>query len=456
VRDATAFGPRCPQMKLGDVMRFRPEEREDEDCLVVNVWTPALDDARRPVMVWFHGGGFFGGSGAQATYDGARLAAEGDTVIVTVNFRLGALAFLYLAGIAGDEYAASGNLLLLDMVAALEWVRDNIAAFGGDPGNVTVFGQSAGGTQIWTLLGMQQARGLFHRAIAQSTPGHCWRSIAKASTVTSELLAELGLGDDPIEELLTLPVEQLIAAQQAVMDRRGGFMTHPFVPMIDGVVLSELPTAAIAGGTAAGVPLMVGWTRDEMRALLSQVVQTDGFDSTEALGPILGDCRDDILACYCERRPDDSEHERYFDVWTDRHLRIPALQLAEAQVAGGAGAPVYVYVFDWKSPLADGTLGAFHSLELPFVFRTLPTNPAADGAGNERLSRQMSGAWLAFARGGAPSQSDFPEWPRYELGRRPTMIFSTDSHVEDDPLGDVRDAWSGIVVDGQMQAPSLA
>lgn len=467
VRDAATFGPRCPQMDSGapagspgmEGFAFRPEEQPGEDCLVLNVFTPGTDErARRPVLVWLHGGGFFGGSGGVPLYDGSALAAGGDAVVVTVNFRLGALGFLYLGALGGDEYAESGNAGVLDVVAALRWVRENIAAFGGDPENVTVFGESAGATLTWTLLGLPQARELIGKAIVQSPPGHCWRSVEKARAVTEEVVAELGIDGDPVEGLLATPVERLIGAQSAVMQRRGGFMAHAFVPVLDGAVIRELPAAAIAAGSAAGIPLLVGTTRDEMRALLAMSIvgaELDGDAVRALLGPILGAHTEAIVDAYRQARPDAAWPDLYVDVFTDRHLRIPALQLAEGQLAGGGGAPVFSYLFAWPSPIAGGTLGAFHGLDVPFVFDTVEVMPAAQAPDSEALAERMSGAWLAFARTGSPAHAGLPDWPAYTLAARSTMVLDAAPHVEQDPLGDVRPVWDGIVVEGSMDAPSL-
>jgi para-nitrobenzyl esterase len=465
--DATRLGPRCPQMKLAtrpdalgaEGFAFGPDEPEGENCLVLNVWTTATGDtARLPVMVWIHGGGFFGGSGGVPLYDGAALASRGDAVIVTLNFRLGILAFLYVAHLGGEGYAESGNLAQLDLVAGLQWVRENIAAFGGDPGNVTLFGESAGGTLIWTLMGTPAAEGLFHKAIVQSAPGHCWRSLGKAVTVTNEVVAELGLGGDPLEGLVSTPVERLLEAQGTVIEQRGGFTTHALVPTLDGIVVPELPAAAIAKGSAADVPLLVGTTRDEMRSLLGDLVEGPDIDDGEVrelVAPLVGDPTDDVVDAYRRARPTDAPKELFYDIYTDRHLRVPALQLAESKLAGGT-ARVYSYLFTWKSPAGGGAYGAFHALEVPFVFDTLGVMPAAQGPGSRALMDQMSTAWLRFAASGSPGHPRLPAWPPYSIEDRATMVLDESPRIENDPQGDVRNVWDGIVVDGSMTAPSLA
>jgi para-nitrobenzyl esterase len=410
-------------------------------------------------MVWIHGGGFFGGSSGVPLTDGAALASRGEAVIVSLNFRLGVLAFLYVAHLGGDAYAESGNLAQLDLLAGLGWVRDNIAAFGGDPENVTIFGESAGGTLVWTLMGMPSAQGLFHKAIVQSAPGHCWRSLGKAITVTGEIVTELGIDDDPLDGLVGAPVKKLLRAQESVIMRRGGFTTHAFVPTLDGLVVPELPAVAIAAGSAADVPLLVGTTRDEMRSLLAELVEGPDIDDAEVrtmLQPLIGDPTDAVVDAYREIRPREPSKELFYDIYTDRHLRIPAAQLAESKLAGGR-APVFAYLFAWRSPAAGGGYGAFHALEIPFVFDTISVMPAAQGLGSQTLADRMSAAWLRFAAFGDPGHSGLPEWPAYSVDDgRATMVLDESPRVEADPQGDVRDVWAGIVVDGSMTAPSLA
>src|SRR5262245_31230804 len=265
VRSATACGPTAPQIDAMAAMFGAQPEPQDEACLYLNVFTPAVDDARRPVMVWIHGGAFVLGSGSGPGYDGSSLARRGDVVVVSINYRLGALGFLHLAELSGD-YASSGNLGILDQIAALEWVRDNIAAFGGDPDNVTIFGESAGGMSVGTLLGTPAARGLFHKAIPQSGAAHNASPAAHASEVTAQFLQAASLGG--LDDLLGLPVEAVVAAQQEFSNRfftsieaqlaPGGTVRLPFQPVVDGQMLDRRPIDNVARGNAAGVPVLIG------------------------------------------------------------------------------------------------------------------------------------------------------------------------------------------------------
>ena len=445
VRDATEFGPACPQpsMAMAGVDRGEPEP-QSEDCLVLNVFTPAPDDAARPVMVWFHGGAWTMGSGAGPQYDGSRLASRGDVVVVTVNHRLGYLGFLSLAELGGSDYADSGNVGALDMRASLEWVRDNIAAFGGDPGNVTIFGESGGGWKICTLLGMPSAAGLFHRAVVQSGPLLRAVEPAAATAVAKEMMTRVGVGS--VEELVGVPVEEIVAAQLEILGNALGD-TAPLGPVLDGRTTPEHFFDPEPAPSSLDVPLLIGSCRDEM-TLFSIGMDPERF-SERALERTarqrFGDGWEAALAVYRGERPDASPFDLYIAMASDR-FRVGSIRIAERRSVAST-APVYMYRFDYESTAFGGRLGAAHGIDIGFVFDNL----AADGlgivehtAGAQALADRVSEAWLAFARSGDPNHSGLPTWPRYDTDRRATMIFDDECSVVDDPDAAERRAWDDV------------
>jgi para-nitrobenzyl esterase len=413
---------------------------------VLNVWSGGLGGANRPVLVWFHGGGYAIGSGSWPTYEGANLARRGDAVVVTVNHRLGALGYLHLGELAGPGYESSGNVGMLDLVQSLEWVRDNIARFGGDPDNVTIFGESGGGAKVSTLLAMPAARGLFHRAAIQSGPGLRVQPVEAASALASKFLAELGVGADQLEQLASLPVEQILAAQQAILPggaaARGGF-----APVLDGAAVTAHPGDALADGSAPDVPLLVGCTRDEATLFLAgdpKFLEPDSMDRTALERRLdrfgLGQERDRILATYAANRPNDSELDLLVAILTDQMMRLPSIALAERKLSGGS-APVFMYLFTWSA----GPLRSAHGFEIPFVFDNVGGEVMAATPTRQILAGEMSEAWLAFARHGDPVHDGLADWPAYNVETRPTMIFDRGgSHAENDPWGEDRRAWDGI------------
>ena len=458
VRDASSFGCSAPQTELGAAalpgMSVGPQS---EDCLYLNVWTPAADSGRRPVLVWIHGGGFTVGSGSQSSYDPIALVARGDVVVVTLNYRLGALGFLYLGAPGAASLGATANIGLLDQIEALAWVRDNAPAFGGDPENVTIFGESSGARSVATLLGTPAARGLFQRAIAQSGAASHSHDEASAGAIADEILRELEVLAGSAHTLRDVPIAALLGAQGRVVARRVGTPGWlPFQPVVDGVVLPEPPLDAIRAGLSRDVPLLVGSNRDEWRLFA-------------ALDPRLRELDDAGLRARMTQRVPDADLARAsalidgyrgsgevrvgttpLDVFcaleTDRVYRVPALRLADAQ--RGAGAPVYAYHFTWRSALLGGELGACHAVEVPFVFGNVrsPAGSAFAGRGPEvdRLTARMMDAWSAFARSGRPSARDLPEWPVYTVERRETMILGAECTLELDPDGATRRLWYGL------------
>jgi para-nitrobenzyl esterase len=444
VRPALAFGKAAPQN--ASALPGMEAGPQDEDCLFLNVYTPAADGARRPVFFWIHGGGFTGGSGGQALYDGGPLAERGDVVVVTINYRLGALGYLLLAD--GDA-----NLGQLDQIAALRWVHENIAAFGGDPAKITIAGESAGGMAVATLLAMPAAKGLFRGAIAQSGAAHHVHSPESAQRVTAAVLAALGLGPSEGAKLRDVPVAKLLAAQaQAMADLGRSLGLLSFAPAIDPDTLPRHPLAAVRDGAARDVALKAGTTRDETKLFHMGMGHGDLDEAglakrlRAALRLVRADeARAEAMIDTYRRARDGraptTPGELHDALETDRTFRVPAIRLAEAQRPHQPNT--YKYLFDWVSPARRGALGACHALELPFMFGTLaaPTLDrfAGKGPDAEALSTRMMDAWLAFAK------SANPGWSSYDAARRATQIFDRADRLEHAPLDAERAAWDGML-----------
>ncbi|MBI2705601.1 MAG: carboxylesterase/lipase family protein [Actinobacteria bacterium] len=454
VRAATHFSKVAPQAgaPLGGVITAPPPDW-DEDCLYLNVQTPALDDASRPVIVWIHGGGFLTGTGAIPWYDGANFVIHGDIVAVTINYRLGALGWMHL-GELDAGYRSSANNGLLDQIAALEWVRDNIAAFGGDPANVTIFGESAGGMSVATLLGTPRAKGLFHRAIPQSGAAHHVTTTDEASEVTQRMLEQVGVND--IEGLLKLDAERMLEVQgevnlEVVRDRvmgETGNIGLSFTPVVDGDVLPQQPRVAVREGLNAGVPLLIGTTRDEWNLFAMGYGPVDDDETiARRIGRRYPDASD-IVGVYRSRLGDAPSNDVWSAIMTDLAFRQPAIRLAEAQALHSPDH-TFMYLFDWASPAFGGQLGACHSLEIPFVFDNLGkpgvdilTGPDAP----QSVADDMHAAWIAFVRDDDPNGSGLPEWPAYSPdGERETMRFDTPSHLDSDPESTERQLWEAVL-----------
>lgn len=449
-RDCTAFGPICPQFQIGALggalSALGSDEPTDEDCLFLNVWTPAVDGAKRPTMVWIHGGAFTAGSGSTALYDGATFARDG-VVLVSINYRLNALGFLYLDELfEGAE--GTGNLGILDQVAALEWVRDNIANFGGDPDNVTIFGESAGGMSVTTLLATPRARGLFRRAIPESGAGHHNIPAEAATTIARRFLEVIEVAPGDWDALRAVPADRLVAAATQVGQLEApSILTDEsnkmgFSPAIDGVVRDQLPVDAVRAGAAAEVDLLIGTCAEEWRLFMWALPMPD-----PDIAPYFSDSGrtvDEILKIYGANRPGASTRDLLAAVQTDFFFTIPAIRLAEAQV--GHRERVWMYRFDWRSPVLNGDLGACHALEIPFVFDGLAGAEALVGdAPPQALADAVHAAWVRFARTGDPSGGELPVWPSYDKRSRSTMIFDAAVTVADDPSSEERQLWDGLL-----------
>ncbi len=456
VRDALEFGPRAYQNDnsfglMPELLALFNVELlpMSENCLVLNVWTPALDGRKRPVMFWCHGGAFIAGSGSSGWYDGTNLAQKGDVVVVTINHRLGIPGFLYLGDLTDEAYAASGNVGMLDIVEALKWVRDNIAAFGGDPGNVTIFGESGGGAKVSVLMAMPAAHGLFHKAIIQSGPAVTVMDRGDATATTTMVLKELGLDAKQIDKLLEVSAADLIKAQTAVLARVGfglGALANRrrlgFNPVVNGHALPHHPFEPVAPKISANIPLMIGTNKDEILLFAPQLADLDEPTMQTRMKAFLGDGSERILEAYRRARPNASAAEIAVAITSDRFMRIGSITLAERQAAQHA-APVFMYLFTWETPVLGGKLKSPHALEIPFVFDNVATDRlSGDTPTKFALAEKMSNAWLAFARSGDPNHGGIPKWPGYSIERRATMIFDNECTVAHDPYGAERLAWS--------------
>jgi para-nitrobenzyl esterase len=441
VKDTTQIGHRSPQQhgileplpEVGSADRQNPM---GEDCLVVNVWTNGLKGGhKRPVMVWLHGGGFASGSGDYSIYDGANMARKRDVVVVTVNHRLNVFGYLYLADLGGPKYADAGNAGHRDIVLALEWVRDNIANFGGDPGNVTIFGQSGGGGKVATLMAMPSAKGLFHRAICQS--GSAIKGVTRENATKSAqtLLTRLNLKPDQIDKLQSMPFDQVTDAIKAP--------GLNFGPVVDGKTLPHDPFDPGAPEESATVPLLIGTVEEEINFfpgtpldpiddadLLKRVKQTTRADDAAAAN---------LIAVYKKGRPSKSNVEVFQIIASDATFSRAVHTEADRKVAQGK-APVYKYYFTWQSKAREGKLRSYHTLEIPFVFENVDEGKSMTGEGQDRyaLSDKMSAAWAAFARSGNPNVKGLPHWPAFTADQRATMIFNDEIKVVNDPYKEER------------------
>ena len=461
VRDASKFGAEAPQdSSMLDWLMGQADTppEQAEDCLFLNIWTPATE-GKRPVMFWIHGGGFTMGSGSQPIYDGQHLADRGDVVVVTINYRMGALGFLSLKALTGGKIPATGNEGLLDQVAALEWTRDNISVFGGDPANITIFGESAGGMSVGCLMAMPAAKGLFHKAIPQSGACHSANSPEKGLQV-AELALEL-LGTFDPSALLALPVSafselQANFAKAAVGKNLPGM--GAFRPNVDGTVIPEMSINLVRKGSAAGVAVMTGTCREEWR--LFAVIDPARVNMNEQqlkaeVAAFFPDTADKVIAKYREWLQSRHKASLPVDVlaafMTDQVFRIPTLRLLEAQ---SEHAVTYSYLFDWPSPLMEGVVGACHAVELGFNWGTYDKNGSAgffvEGREADALSARTMDAWLSFAREGVPSSSGLPEWPVYSRDVPATMRLSTEPSLLLDPDHEINELWADDPAIGSM------
>ncbi|TSD93967.1 carboxylesterase/lipase family protein [Skermania sp. ID1734] len=458
VRDCTEFGEIAPQ-GVGVAVPIEPELRIGEDCLWLNVWSPGADDAKRPVLVWLHGGAYFLGTAAQRIYDGAQLADMGDVVVVGVNYRLGVLGFVDLSSMSTDTRTFETNLGLRDQIAALEWVRDNIAAFGGDPHRVTVFGESSGAGCVTTLMTSPAAEGLFHAAIAQSPPATSVYGAERAAGVANRYLEILDVAPERASELYELPIETILAAGDVLIDEVPTKVpgTIAAAPVVDGDIVPDYPVAAFRKGRSHRIPLIIGTNRDEtslFRLLKSPLmpITPDGinamFSAIASDHPELEPQRlAEIMAAY----PDAAKARGAEAISRDAAFRMPCIWVAEAH---SRHSPTWCYRFDYATPmLRAARVGAGHATELPYVFGnfgTLNRDPTF-WLGGRKTAMEISGRvqrrWLAFAAHGVPAAIDGSKhWPPYNESTRRTLLIDAHDSVSDDPDASLRAAWGDDVM----------
>jgi len=434
VRDAVHFAPSAPQLGAMNWLVARAVGgaggRQSEDCLSLNVWTPSLG-GRRPVLVFVHGGAFVLGSGSTPLYAGGRLSARGDVVVVTLNYRLGALGWLQLRGELPDASDSEGNLGLRDQLAALAWVRDEIASFGGDPECVTVFGESAGAMSIGALLASPRAKGLFRRAILQSGAAHNVSTPAQAQRVTREFLTRMGPAGESLARLREAPIADVLRAQsEAASALALQLGALPFQPSQDGDVLPDAPLESLARGAAAGVGVMAGTNAEEWKLFMLGDRRARAMDDdmlrrrfARALGEGEVDRAFTAYARAPRARAPHAPHERWCAFQSDRIFHWPAARLLDAQATHSR--ETYAYRFDWAPPVMGGRIGACHGIELPFVFGAVlepwlrPWTLSAPGV--RKLAHRVQEAWLSFAKTGHPGHSGLPYWPRYDADKRQAM-----------------------------------
>jgi len=460
VRNAFKFGHQSPQnMRYTEVLAPQADasvEGYDEDCLYLNVWTPGPGtNAKRPVMFWCHGGGFAQESGTWPWVYGESLSRRGDVVVVTINHRLNVFGYCHLGDVGGEKYAASGNAGMLDLVQGLQWVHDNIANFGGDPGKVMIFGESGGGAKVCSLLTMPAAKGLFHRAAIQS--GASLRATPReaADKTTRAFMAELGISPDRVDELQSVPASRLLSAMADMSKRQaagpaGGPPGFSFGPVVDGKVLPTHPFDPVASPMSAEIPILAGCTTHEQAFMaLGRDDGAFGLDEAglrkriEALAGEANATR--VIDTYRKAHPGKSPSEIYFLAGTDRGMRMNAIRLAERKYAQGE-APVYMYLFAWRSPALGGKMGAPHTVEIPFVFDNteIPKVMTAGGPEVKELAAKTSEAWIQFARSGDPNHRGLPNWPAYTTAERATMVFDNVCKLVNDPGSEERKLWESL------------
>jgi len=444
IKDTLTWGPEAPQVsphtEIPEVRATIPSTGMSEDCLLLNVWTNGLGrNDKRPVMVWLHGGGFTSGNGSYTIYDGTNLAKKRDVVAVTINHRLNSFGFLHLASIGSDRFAQASNVGMLDAIAALQWVRENIANFGGDPNNVTIYGQSGGAGKVSTLLAMPGAKGLFHRAIIES--GSNLRAVSPDDAIKSSQALMATLNVKTVDDLQKVPMEQLIQATTATRGLR-------LAPVLDGWSLPRDPFWPDAPSMSADIPVLLGTVETEVTffpatpldpiddaALLTRVKQAARTDDAQAKH---------LIDLYRQGRPGVSDIDLALILESD--LRFRPGVVAEAELKAAQKAPVYMYYFTWRSPVRDGKLKTFHTLEIPFVTENVDNAQSMTGMGEDRyaLSDKMSAAWTSFARTGNPNHKSLPSWPKFDDAQRATMIFNNECKVVNDPNGAERKALAAL------------
>ena len=466
VRYGGDYGPICPQTgHLVDEARLYTYARteghirylpQSENCLVLNVWTPAVGDGgKRPVFIWLHGRGFAQGAGSETQYNGARLAKRGNAVVITINHRLNVFGYLHLADIAGEAFVGSGIAGMLDAVLALQWVHDNIETFGGDKNRVTIFGESGGGAKVSTMLAMPSAKGLFHTAAIQSGAGLRGVEAKDASDIAERLLAVLGVKKNEIAKLQKVSAQQLLDALDKLPGRPGiagsGLPTGAimrFSPVVDGKFLPTHPFDPVAAPTGLNVPVIVGTNRDESATFLANDPKRRRLSEAELrqrLVSLCGDRVDSIISVYEKSRPTATPWDLLIGIQSEG-ARRSSIVLAERKAAAG-GAPVFMYLVTYQSDFLGGLFKAGHGIEIAYVFDVVDDVPyVGSRPDRQELAAAMREAWLAFGRTGNPSHAGIPKWEPYDTKNRATMVFDVPSRLVNGPFREELDAWKGMEI----------
>ncbi|MBN1601312.1 MAG: carboxylesterase/lipase family protein [Chitinispirillaceae bacterium] len=454
VREAFQFGHRCPQGSGAPAKTSTSDsESFSEDCLCLNIWTPEPNSNRkRPVMFWCHGGAWSGGSGSEPVLNGESLARRGDVVIVTINHRVNVFGFLQL-GAFNDRFAVSGNVGMLDLVAGLQWVHDNISQFGGDPDNVMVFGESGGGLKTCTLLTMPDAKGLFHRAAIESGALTKNNTKERADEIAKMFLDELGISANRVEEIQNVPQEKLLQAMNAVGQRDSGADMHQaasrFSPFVDGEVIPVHPFYPVATHVSATIPILIGWNTHEQSFFQGRnpgVFDMDEVELEKRVVELTGEAKaQQCIDLYKKLYPGRKPSELFFLLATDQDARMKGTQIIELKVKQDK-APVYVYLFAWRTPANRGRLGSPHTMEVPFVWDNthIPNRLLAGNQEEKELAVKTSEAWIQFARSGNPNHNGLPNWPAYDLKDRSTMVFDKECKMVKDQGKEEREFWQNI------------
>jgi len=448
VKDALDFGHSAPQLDI----RKPGSPEYGEDCLVLNVWAPGLDSGKRPVMVYFHGGGFTHGSPSSPVYEGVNLAHTHDVVLVTVNHRINLFGATYLAEAAGSDFADSGAVGMLDLVASLHWVKENISRFGGDPDLVTIFGHSGGGRKVATMLAMPSGIGLFHRALIQS--GALLRLTTKDNAIlqTNALLQELAIDKSKARDLQNVPMEKLLAANTAANKKiKSGEIGESLnSPVVDGRSIPQQPWDPVGPAVSANIPLMIGWARTEELAFDKPTPEKLAMDEAglrERVKTRLGVADPEpVIAAFKETYPNQSPWDTYILIASNHPRGVYTEELGKRKVKQ-ATAPAWMYRVDWETPEGGGHMHSPHGVELPFVFDNVKVSDALVSKMPEAYAMEdrMSTTWVTFARAGNPNNSKIPDWPTYSLPKRETMIFNNECRVVNDPQRKARIAMERIL-----------
>lgn len=435
VRDAFEFGDQTPQVRSA----LTVAGPMSEDCLRINVWTPDASRARkRPVLLWFHGGGFEAGTGSSSLYDGANMARRGDVVVCTINHRLNVFGFCDLSTFLGPEFAQSGNVGYLDLVASMRWVRANISAFGGDPGNVMIYGQSGGGRKVSVCFAGTEANGLFHKGVVQSGSHLRVQTRDQARALTEALLKRLEIAPANARALQQVPEARLTEVQRQVIGAAG----YRFEPVMDGIAFKADPFIPTAPRQTARVPMMVGTTQTELSNQLGRdpaVYAMDEAALRTRLAPFIpAPDMDEALRVFRATTPSGSASEIFFKIASWRSYIKNATTMAEKRAQlNGARNPTWVYQLTWRSPAEGGRRLSQHTLDLPFMFDNVVRAPHLTGpetAETKAMTEAMANAWLAFAHKGDPNHAGLPKWPAYDLANRPVMLFDVPATLTDDPF----------------------